>query len=80
MKLELKRSHVKIVVALLIVALISSTITYSYAQSGGSSTFTISSGVYPGSPSYTIYVEDGTYKAKTLMAQSVGPQQILQHL
>jgi hypothetical protein len=30
----------------------------------GSDTFTISSGIYPGSSSYTVYVEDGVYYAK----------------
>ena len=63
MKIEIKRTKILISVIFLIVTLASSFAGYVYGQSG-STTFTISSGVYPGSPSYTIYVEDGTYKAK----------------
>jgi len=51
-----------LVVTILITTLIVSPIVYVLAQSG--TTLTISSGIYPGAPSYTIYQVSGTYYAK----------------
>jgi parallel beta-helix repeat protein len=47
----------------LICSLASGSITYVVAQ-GGSTPITISSGIYPGAPSYTIYTDGTTYYAK----------------
>jgi len=63
MKFE-KRVSWKVAIALVLVAsLISAGIVYVFAVSP-SSTFTISSGIYPGAPTYTIWREGSNYFAK----------------
>jgi hypothetical protein len=63
MKFEKKVSW-KVAIALVLVAsLISAGIVYVFAVSP-SSTFTITSGIYPGAPSYTIWREGSNYFAK----------------
>jgi len=63
-KINLKKENVQLLkvaaISLLIGLLLGAMLVY--AQS--SNTFTISSGVYPGAPSYTIYKEGSTYYAK----------------
>jgi hypothetical protein len=48
----------------LICSLASGSIMYVVAQ-GGSTPITISSGIYPGAPNYTIWLDGGTYYSKT---------------
>lgn len=63
MKFEKKVSW-KVAIALVLVAiLVSSTIVYTFAVSPGS-TFTISLGIYPGAPSYTVWREGSNCFAK----------------
>jgi len=64
---QLLVSKRKLLLALISIALIcslaSGSIMYVVAQ-GGSTPITISSGIYPGAPSYTIYTDGTTYYAK----------------
>lgn len=63
MKFE-KQVSLKLAMAIVLIAiLVSSSLVYVFAVSP-SSTFTISSGVYPGAPSYTIWREGSNYFAK----------------
>ena len=59
--MKLERRHIKFVAVLLLVALASSFITYAATPT---TTITITGGVYPGAPSYTVYAISGTYYAK----------------
>jgi hypothetical protein len=65
---QLLVSKRKLFLALISIALIcslaSGSIMYVVAQ-GGSTPITISSGIYPGAPTYTIWVDSGTYYSKT---------------
>jgi len=64
MKFE-KQVSLKWAIALVLIAcLVSSSIVYYVFAVSPSSTFTISSGIYPGAPSYTIWREGGYYFAK----------------
>lgn len=47
-----------------LIILITATVTYTLAQSSSTIPFTIYAGIYPGSPSYTIWAENGNYFAK----------------
>lgn len=57
----------KLTVAFLVIALIASAFSSAvmYAVAQGGTTYTISSGVYPGAPAYTIYPIGSTYYAKS---------------
>jgi hypothetical protein len=64
MKFE-KQVSLKWAIALVLIAcLVSSSIVYYAIAVSPSSAFTISSGVYPGAPSYTVWAEGATYYAK----------------
>ena len=64
MKFE-KQVSLKWAIALVLIAcLVSSSIVYYVFAVSPSSAFTISSGVYPGAPSYTVWEEGGYYFAK----------------
>jgi len=64
MKFE-KQVSLKWAIALVLIAcLVSSSIVYYVFAVSPSSTFTISSGVYPGAPSYTVWREGSNYFAK----------------
>ena len=64
MKFE-KKVSLKLAIALVLIAsLLSSSIVYYVFAVSPSSTFTISSGVYPGAPSYTVWREGSNYFAK----------------
>jgi hypothetical protein len=64
MKFE-KQVSLKWAIALVLIAcLVSSSIVYYVFAVSPSSAFTISSGVYPGAPSYTVWKEGGYYFAK----------------
>jgi len=58
-----KRKTILLTTLGIIVGLLVATIYYSFAA-GSNDTFTISQGIYPGAPSYTIWKQDATYYAK----------------
>ena len=53
-----------IISIVLICSIASSSVVYVMAQGGGSTPITISSGPYPGAPTYTIFIDGGIYYAK----------------
>lgn len=63
MYLSRKQLGIVLAVTILSTVLALTPVVYVLAQ-GGSTTFTISSGIYPGAPSYTVYSVSGTYYAK----------------
>ena len=64
MKIKMPRNKTILLTTLgIIIGLLTATIYYSVAG-GSNGTFTISQGVYPGAPLFTIWKEDSTYYAK----------------
>jgi len=60
-----KKIQLKHLFAIILVCIVAfSSVGYILGSNGNGGTFTLSSGIYPGAPSYTIWVEDAVYYAK----------------
>lgn len=71
MKQILSRSKLKIIFAIVVIAILSFSLGAAIVKATGSTpNFTISSGVYPGAPTYTVYTDGtGNYYAKNAYGQ-----------